>query len=116
MRILIVLIVTLLAACVREPDLSLAEAKGVIAASEQVMRSNDLQVSIPEQRWPEQILVLKPESVRLTPEGLYVVTSSWFVEEVGFFIPRYYGVLPDDSGEPKFRRLHENLFSYRISG
>ena len=116
MRISIVLLTVLLAACMREPDISPAEAQGFLAAAEDIMQNSDLQGSIPEQEWPKEIAALEPESVRMTPEWLYVVTDSWFVEEAGLFVPRGHSGSVNDTGEPQFRHLHEKIFSYRISG
>ena len=116
MRLIIVLLISLIASCVREPIVSSADAQKIVAAAEQVMRTHKVTASVSEQEWPEEILNLKPKGVRVSAEGLYVVTDSWFVEEAGLFIPRNEAAPRNNSGDPQFRQLHEKLFTYRIKG
>jgi hypothetical protein len=72
--------------------------------------------NLPSEEWPEQIRIIDPQSVRIRPEGLYIVTSAWFVEEAGLFVPRHPAFSPVAGSDPEYRRLHGRVFSYRIRG
>ena len=116
MRAVAIICCLLLAACVRMPSVSQPEAAGLEAVADALLESASSSESV-STAWPEQIRVLGPKAVRVTPDGLYVVTSSWFVEEVGFFVPRDPDAFsPVAGGDPEYRRLHGHVFSYRIRG
>jgi hypothetical protein len=95
-------------------SLSQQEAAGLEAAASVLLERSGDGASAAR---PQEIRVLGPKSVRVAPDGLYVVTSSWFVEEAGFFVPRDPNAFSPVAGsEPEFRRLYGHVFSYRIRG
>ena len=116
MRAVAILCCLLLTACVRMPSLSQADAAGLEAVAAALLDSASSSEKV-STAWPEEIRVLGPKAVRVAPDGLYVVTSSWFVEEAGLFVPRDPDAFsPVAGGDPEYRRLHGHVFSYRIRG
>ena len=105
----------LLAACVRAPSVSESEAAGLEAAASALLaRGSSYDAS---SAWPAEIQALKPTAVRVTAEGIYVVTSESFVAEAGLFVPRDASAfVPAEGGDPEYKRLLGNVFSYRIRG
>jgi hypothetical protein len=99
----------------RTPSVSQSEAAGIEAAATAVLARGGSSDGSPA--WPAEIQAIKPRAVRVTAEGMYVVTSSWFVQEAGLFVPRDPGVFsPALGSDPEYRRLYGNVFSYRIRG
>ncbi len=111
MRAALVSCCLLLGACVRVPSVSQSEAVGLEAAATAALAQGG------SNAWPAEIQAIEPKAVRITAEGLYVVTSTWFAEEAGLFVPRDPDVFsPATGGDPEYRRLYGNVFSYRIRG
>jgi hypothetical protein len=98
------------------PSISQSEAVGLEAAAVVLLEAASSSEKASD-AWPEEIRVLGPRAVRVASDGLYVVTSSWFVEEAGLFVPRDPDAFsPVTGGDPEYRRLHGHVFSYRIRG
>lgn len=72
--------------------------------------------ALPSARWPKAVTRLDPERVYVTDEGLYVVTSSFFVQERGLFVPRDPGFMPQAGTDPSYESLRPGVFSYNIAG
>ncbi|MET0755521.1 MAG: hypothetical protein ABWY31_05320 [Pseudoxanthomonas sp.] len=73
--------------------------------------------SIASDRWPPAIAALRPERVYRTPDGLYIATDSFFVEERGLFVPdSKAAVLPGRESDPSYEVLCEGVFAYEIKG
>ena len=115
MRVVVIITCLLLGSCVRAPSISESEAAGFeAAASAWLARGSSDDAS---SAWPAGIQALKPNAVRVTAEGIYVETSSWFVQEAGLFVPRDASAfVPAAGGDPEYKRLYGNVFSYRIRG
>ena len=115
MRVAIAIIALLLSACVRMPSVTQSEAVGLEAAALVVLargQSSDASLG-----WPAGIQAIEPKAVRISSDGLYLVTSSWLVEEAGFFVPRDPNVFtPGKGSDPEYRKVYGNVFSYRIRG
>jgi hypothetical protein len=115
-RAVALLCAILLSACVRAPSISAAEAEAVQAAAERLLTST-AETPTTSGPLPPAIDALEPKSVRIAPEGVYVETSSWFVEEAGIFVPRDPASFAPGSGsDAEYHRIHGNVFSYRIRG
>lgn len=71
---------------------------------------------LPANRWPPAIASLDPKRVYIANEGLYVVTSTFFVEERGLFIPRAADFVPQVGDDPSYQSIGKGVFSYRING
>ena len=98
----------------RAPSISPAEAEAVQVAAQKLLEyaAGTPRTSGP---LPSGIGSLKPRSVRIAPEGVYIETSSWFVQEAGIFVPRTPGTFITVSrSDPEYERIHGSVFSYRI--
>jgi hypothetical protein len=116
MKKVVLFTVILLAACVRAPSISPVEAEAVQVAAQQLLEYTAATPMI-SGPLPSEIGNLKLKSVRIAPEGVYMETSSSFVQEAGFFVPRDPATFIAVSGsDPEYRRLHGGVFSYRIRG
>lgn len=72
---------------------------------------------IPSANWPEEVQQLRPQSVRVTPDGVYVERGAFFVEEWGVFIHRTGSTLrPSADTDPSIRPLQGRVYWYRIKG
>jgi len=67
-------------------------------------------------QWPAELKALDPKRVYATQDGLYVVTSDFFVEEEGLFLPRSPRFSEASGGDPEFKRLVDGLYSYKRKG
>jgi hypothetical protein len=116
MRVAAVICCLFLTACLRVPSVSQPEAAGLETAAAALLEGGD-SPEVTSPAWPGEIRVLDPKAVRIAADGLYVVTSSWFVQETGFFVPRDPDAFsPVAGGDPEYRRLYGHVFSYRIRG
>ena len=96
------------------PSLSPSEAKGVFAQGSQLLLAHP-GGSVDKAHWPSAISALKPKSLYAAPEGLYICTSRFFVEERGFFVPHpSIPVVATSSTDPSFKPLAAGLFTYLI--
>jgi hypothetical protein len=113
--IVTLILAALLAACGRVPAVSADDAARIESAARLLLENEP--VNTGRNTWPEAIRRLKPHSLRATSDGLYIVTSRWFVEEAGLFVPRHpESFSPVAGGDPVYRRLHGAVYSYRIRG
>ena len=116
MRTIAFAALVLIAGCARAPSISEAESAAVETEAASLLSKTDAR-DISSANWPEQIRNLNPIAVRIRSDGLYVVTSSWFVEEAGLFVPRHPDALsPVVGSDPEYRRLYGRVFSYRTRG
>ena len=72
---------------------------------------------IPSENWSEEVRQLRPHSVRVTPDGVYIERGSFIVEEWGVFIHRTGSTLRPSAGtDPSFRPLQGRIYWYEIKG
>jgi hypothetical protein len=71
---------------------------------------------LPPEQWPPALVALHPSRVYAQPEGIYIVTSSFFVHEEGLFLPRSSGFNAVPGGDPEYTRIVQGLYSYIIHG
>ncbi len=69
-----------------------------------------------EERWPAELKQLGAKSVYARPEGVYVVTSGFFVRESGIFLPRWPSFQASRGSDPAYTRIVEGLYSYSVKG
>ena len=116
MRTIAFAALVLIAGCARPPLISEAEAAAAEIEAAFLLSNTDAG-DISSANWPEHILNLEPVAVRITSDGLYVVTSAWFVEEAGVFVPRRPDAFSPVVGtDPEYQRLYGRVFSYRTRG
>jgi hypothetical protein len=111
--LVIALLVVSFVACSRTPEPS--ELRELVSAAPSVLNFSQ-PGDIHQTQWPDAIARFKPERVYATPDGLYVVTSSFFVEEEGLFVPRSADFAPQPGTDPSYTSLGTGVFSYRIKG
>ncbi|MBU8977788.1 hypothetical protein JI752_016700 [Lysobacter sp. MMG2] len=110
--ILLVLIASLIG-CGTVPD---AEALQALAQAGRIALTTSKAGDLPADRWPTDISSLDPKRVYIAKEGLYVVTSTFFVEERGLFVPRASDFVPQVGADPSYVAIGKGVFSYRIRG
>ena len=111
---LLVLLALLAVACT--PTLSPSDARSVFVQGTQLF-SDHPQGSIDKTSWPSSIAGLKPKSLYVAPEGLYICTSRFLFEERGFFVPRPgTTVVATSSTDPSYKSMAAGLFTYHIKG
>jgi hypothetical protein len=71
---------------------------------------------ISSDEWPDSISQLKPESVQLKKEGLYIQTWSRFVEQGGLFIPRERNKELNQGTDPGYWKANDEIYYYIFKG
>ena len=72
---------------------------------------------IPPEEWPDEVQRLRPQSVRVSPDGVYIQQGSWLVEEWGVFIHRTgSNFRPSQGTDPSHRPLQGRVYWYEIKG
>jgi len=105
-----------LAACDRVPDLDTATVEPILIDARLLLRSAPAG-PVERSDWPDSFAAISPKSVRVTEQGLYIVTYSFFVEESGFFVARNLaGFEWKERGDPAFVQIREELFEYHVTG
>lgn len=67
--------------------------------------------------WPAEVRGLRPQSVRLTADGLYIELGSQFVTSWGLFILRSDSPFqPTRTTDPSYRLLQERVYWYEVKG
>ena len=106
----------LLAACNRVPDLDEAAVEAILADARLILDNAPIGAVEPS-AWPASFAQLSAKAVRVTEEGLFIVTYSFFVEESGVFVVRDLAKFEWGTGyDPEFRRIRDGLFEYHFTG
>lgn len=72
---------------------------------------------IPKSQWPPELAQLRPKSVRVTLEGVYISFESMFVKERGLFIlPTGSNFQPQQATDPSFNLIQGRVYRFLISG
>jgi hypothetical protein len=71
---------------------------------------------LPREKWSAAVSALGAKKVYARPEGLYIVTSTFFVEEKGLFLPRSAVFQTQAGTDPQYKLIVEGLYSYEIKG
>ena len=109
-----VLAMLLAIGCTSSP--SSAQLAQLAAAAPEVLNQGDFRKEIPATDWPLAVAQLSPERVYSSPEGLYVVLSSSFVQERGVFVPRSADFSGGTGTDPSYTSVGQGVFSYLIKG
>jgi hypothetical protein len=100
---------------VPEPDQATAEALEV-AAGLWWQPGGPIR-RIPEADWPPELRRLRPEDVRVHPEGVFIKFGSSYVEEWGLFVlPVGSDLRPQLGTDPSFRLVRGRVYRYDIRG
>jgi hypothetical protein len=74
-------------------------------------------VSVPPNRWPKSIAALRPLSVGVRLDGIYIEMRQFFVEESGYFVlSKESHFDPSRRGDPSYKPLGDGVWWYHISG
>jgi hypothetical protein len=71
---------------------------------------------VPPEKWPAALKALNPKSVYSRPEGVYIVTSTFFVQEKGLFLSRSSSFAPVTGSDPEYTQIVDGLYSYVLRG
>lgn len=92
------------------------ELSALLEVAPELMRATPAEAELPPDRWPAELKALGPKRVYATQDGIYIVTSTFFVEEKGLFLPRSPAFLPDAGNDPEFGFIVDGLYSYELEG
>jgi hypothetical protein len=117
-RLLILVVALFLAGgCSEAPRVDPSATGAIFEAAQALLDANPSTAKIDPATWPEGLRVLAPASVRSDELGLYVVTSSRWVEESGVFVPRHAaGFSPQPGGDPEYILVSNGVYLYRVRG
>ena len=116
---LVTLLVALcaLGACVFKPHLDPQDAPAVSAMAHALMDSGKTG-DVPPSEWPAGVVdLVGPKAIWVRPEGVYMITSSFFVEERGLFVPREPSkVVASPGTDPSYEPVALDVFTYYVAG
>jgi hypothetical protein len=96
-----------------------ADAEQLAAVADQwwAERSGPDPSVIPESAWPPEVRRLRPESVRISADGVLIRRGSLFTAECGWFVlPSESRFRPGQGTDPSFRHLSGRVYWYEIKG
>lgn len=109
-----------LVACDRSPDADEArDLERDVGALLATHCGGGERVDIPAAQWPSSVSALRPKRVSIiVGDGLYIETSTTFVESQGIYIrcPALPPVGDSPGTDPSFRAIEGRVFSYHIKG
>jgi hypothetical protein len=71
---------------------------------------------LPTEHWPPSVSALDPKRVHAGPEGIYIVTSEFFVKEKGIFLPRSPEFRVRQGSDPQYEPIAEGVYAYHTKG
>lgn len=98
------------------PNLSLKQADTLSREAAELLRASEIGDIEPE-RWPASVAALSPQRVEHKPEGLYIRTRHFFVDERGVFVrdPKA-SFEPTADGDPCYTQIAHNVYLYHSAG
>jgi hypothetical protein len=112
--VLSVLLSFCLAACM--PGSKANELAALLKEAPQLFQVAPPSGPLPREKWPAAVSALGAKKVYARPEGLYIVTSTFFVEEKGLFLPRSAVFQTQANTDPQYKLIIEGLYTYQIKG
>ena len=112
--VLSVLLSFCLAACM--PGSKANELAALLKEAPQLFQVAPHSGPLPREKWPAAVSALGAKKVYARPEGLYIVTSTFFVEEKGLFLPRSPMFQTHAGTDPQYKPIAKGLYSYQIKG
>lgn len=92
------------------------ELAALLEVAPELMRATPAGGQLPQDQWPTELKALEPKRVYATRDGLYIVTSTFFVHEEGLFLPRSPRFFITPGTDPEFRRIVDGVYSYKLKG
>ena len=103
--------------CSEPPHVDPSGTRALFEAAQALLDVNPSTSTIDPAAWPQSLRALAPEAVRSDALGLYVVTSSRWVEESGIFVPRDAARFsPQPGTDPEYTLVSNYVYLYRIRG
>ncbi len=97
------------------PSLTRAHAESLVDARHALLEYPEGE--IPASRWPKSVADLEPERVYRSYEGVYIITSEFFVEQRGVFIlDTTSSFVPSRFQDPSYDVVIAGVFIYRSAG
>ena len=109
-----ILAATMVVSCTHTPDSTQLAQLAAAAPTVLSQTASDGDISVGQ--WPPAIAALRPQRVYISPDGLYLVLSTSFVEEHGLFIPRSAAFAGGTGTDPSYTSVGHGVFSYRVKG
>ena len=92
-------------------------ARLVAEVSPLEIRASYQSFEVPKSSWPESVRELRPRTVRVGHDGVFIRLRSRFVEEEGVFVAFAGAVIDTASGrDPSFRPIAERIYWYKVKG
>jgi hypothetical protein len=114
-RALVAFMVMALAGCARATH-DQAVLRVIAAESVELLKTPSV-INIPQANWPATIKSLEPKEVFANADGLYIVMSSFYVANSGYFIPRDKKKRWPGSGhDPAYWPLGPGVYWYKDAG
>ncbi len=92
------------------------ELAALLKVAPELMRAAPASGPLPPDQWPAELKTLDPKRVYATQDGLYIVTSTFFVQEEGLFLPRTPSFSAVPGSDPELRFIVDGLYSYKLKG
>ena len=92
------------------------ELAALLKVAPQLMQAAPASGPLARDQWPAELKAFNPQRVYATADGLYIVTSTFFVTEKGLFLPRQPTFSAAPGQDPEFRQIVDGLYSYEIKG
>lgn len=92
------------------------ELAALLEVAPELMHQTPAGAQLPPDRWPAELKALEPKRVYATQDGLYIVTSTFLVQEEGLFLPRSTAFVPRLGNDPEFGFIIDGLYSYELKG
>ncbi len=110
----VTILVLMLTGCLRGSRA--LEFAALLELAPDLMRETPAGAQLPPDRWPAELKALGPKRVYATQDGIYIVTSNFFVQEKGLFLPRSPAFVPRSGNDPEFGFIIDGLYSYELEG
>lgn len=92
------------------------ELAALLKVAPELMRATPAGAQLPQDQWPAELKAFESKRVYATRDGLYIVTSTFFVHEEGLFLPRSPRFFFAPGTDPEFRRIVDGVYSYKLKG
>ncbi|WP_444930280.1 hypothetical protein ACJJIF_21460 [Microbulbifer sp. SSSA002] len=117
LRLLALALVSVVASCTCHSNEDDFDVEKLCSISSEFLNLGEEVGLLGAQWWPKEIVELNSKEIRKTKKGVYIQIRSWFSEESGLYIPVADAKVEiDDSSDPSYRQLCENVYSCHIKG
>ena len=117
-RALVIALLFIVSSCSDHYDADRFDTKAIFSVSVSVLQKHErTRGNIYQLDWPPLFEKIGAKSVVVRDDGLYILLSSFFVQEKGLFIPRKgVNVNVGPQFDPSYKELKDGVYSYVIKG